>query len=104
MSETIAVELEKLRGEVNTGLATLSGKIDALTAVKTGDHSLIARQIAEVAESVEHTDKVAQEGRALARVAQKRLDRMTWVGLGVGVGSSVGGGGVVFALAKIFGL
>lgn len=96
-------ELVEHRGDVREELAKLKGVIDGMTQVKALEHEQLVKDIAHVRHRAANTESAVQVYADDVGRVKARIDRLVWTGLGIGVGSSIGGGGVVYALAQALG-
>lgn len=122
-SEGLSVDLNEkfhdLDKRLDVGFAELRGALNAALSAKEGAHARIEDRITDLDRDVVGVKSsvaavhgrmdgypTAEELRAVAEIAKDnkaRLDRMFGVGIGIGFGSSIGGGGLVIGIAKALG-
>lgn len=101
-STQVAVELAEMRGEIRTGFAELSGRLD-LALQRTGQtERALAEQrdgLRRVEERVDGLEKVA-EAAADHGPRLSSVERLVWVGVGLATCTGTAGGWLVSVLVK----
>ena len=90
------------RGDVREQLAEARGVLDTLGQVKTVEHEHIRGEIARIEHRQKNTDAALDAYQREVRQVKQRLDRLAWVGAGIGAGSSLGGGTLAYILGQLF--
>ncbi|MFF9197351.1 hypothetical protein ACF09L_19295 [Streptomyces sp. NPDC014779] len=112
-STQVAVELAEMRGEIRTGFAELSGRLD-LALQRTGqteraldEQRDTTKRIEERVDALETGAKVLQSACDTHTVGVERLggrlsavERLVWIGVGIATVGGTAGGWVVGALVK----
>ncbi|WP_435610671.1 hypothetical protein [Streptomyces sp. C10-9-1] len=100
-STQVAVELAEMRGEIRTGFAELSGRLDLAlqrtdqTERAMADQQAATRALAERVDAVEaRTDASATHGARLSA-----LERLVWTGVGMAIVGGTCAGWLVSIIA-----
>lgn len=107
-------DLTHLAGDIDTRFAKIEGALEVLAVTKAGEHSRLDGRIDSLRDD---TQQLARSGKALHRrvddltgaggriaVTERKLDRVAWSAVGVGIGAGVTSGGVVVAVTRALGL